>query len=305
MKTNKLTVVTAGVTLLFSMLACNMGQSPDPFVPVPPTVSQGLTESAPATEAPANNAASACANPYMPVIAGATWSYKLTGPVPDTFTKSIVSTDASSFTDQDTFGSGVTRQGKWNCENGNLTALNPSSGDSANVSAENVSIDFETTKMSGMTLPATINAGDTWTQTLTLEGTETINGTVMPAKNQVANTCKAIGIESVTVEAGTFDAMKVECVTIMNIEIVMNDTPIQNALTINGTNWYAENIGLVKTISTGTGFDSTTELTSYSIPILSVPRVDLAIFERPSTTFGTLRFLPPQTCQPNNQHSPP
>jgi hypothetical protein len=266
MKTNKLTVVTAGVVLLLSILACNMGQSPDPFVPVPPTVSAGLTESASATEAPANTTAGACANPYMPVVAGATWNYKLIGPVPDTFTKSILSIEASGFTDQDAFGSGVTRQGKWNCKNGNLIALNPSGGDSANVSAEGVSIDFETTAMSGLTLPATINAGDAWEQTLTLEGTETINGTVMPAKNQVANTCKAVGVESVTVEAGTFDAMKVECITVMNIEIVMNDSPIQNTMTINGTNWYAENIGLVKTISLGTGFDTTTELTSYSIP---------------------------------------
>ncbi len=267
MKTNKSTILLAGATLLLSMLACNMGQSPDPFVPIPPTVSQGLTESATAaTEVPANATAGACANPYMPVVAGATWNYKLTGPTPDTFTKSILSVEASGFTDQDAFGSGVTRQGKWNCENGNLTALNPSDGNSANVTTEGVSIDFETTAMSGLTLPATINAGDAWEQTLTLEGTQTINETVMPAKNQVTNTCKAVGIESVTVEAGTFDAMKVECITVMNIEIVMNDTPIQNSMTINGTNWYAEKVGLVKTISLGTGFDSATELTSYSIP---------------------------------------
>ena len=265
MKANKFNVLFAVGILTISILACNMGgPAPDTDTTQPAEVE--ATEGAPATEASAITTVDACANPYMPVVAGATWNYKLTGPVPDTFTKSIVSIDASSFTDQDAFGSGVTRQGKWNCENGNLTALNPSSGDSANVTTENVSIDFETTEMSGLTLPATINAGDEWAQSLTLEGTETINGTVMPAKNQVSNTCKAIGIESVTVEAGTFEAMKVECVTVMNIEIVMNETPIKNAMTINGTNWYAENIGLVKTISLGTGFDSATELTSYNIP---------------------------------------
>jgi len=266
MKTDKFLVAAAGIALLLSILACNLGTSQDPFEPIPPTVSQGLTESALTAETPANNAGGACSNPYMPVIAGATWNYKLTGPVPDTFTKSIISIEASSFTDQDAFGSGVTRQGKWNCENGNLTALNPSGGDSANVSAEGVSIDFQTTELSGLTLPATINTGDAWEQTLTLEGTETINGTAIPAKNQVANTCKAVGVESVTVEAGTFDAMKVECVTIMNLEIVMNDSPIQNTMTINGTSWYAEKIGLVKTASLGTGFETATELTSYIIP---------------------------------------
>ncbi len=266
MKTKRFSVAVSGGALLLSILACNIGQSPDPFVPIPPTVSQGLTESAPATEAPVNTSTGACSNLYMPVIAGTTWNYKLTGPVPDTFKKSIITIETNGFTDQDAFGSGVTRQGKWTCENGNLTALNPSNGNSATVTTEGISLDFETTAMSGLTLPATINAGDTWEQTLTLEGTETINGTVMPVKNQVANTCKAVGIESVTVEAGTFEAMKVECNAIMNIEIVMNDSPIQNTMTINGTNWYAENIGLIKTLSLGTGFDSVTELTSFSIP---------------------------------------
>jgi hypothetical protein len=70
----------------------------------------------------------------------------------------------------------------------------------------------------------------------------------------------------VTVEAATFDALKVECKTDMAITITMQDNPIQTNLTINATNWYAENIGLVKTVSSGEKFNSTIELTSYTIP---------------------------------------
>ncbi len=271
MKTFKLRTLLAPCILLLSILACNMGKSPDPFEPIPPTVSQGLTEAAltpdaPATEAPANVNPGACANPYLPVVVGATWNYKLSGPTPDTFTRSIIAADTSSFTDQDVFGSGVIRQGKWNCENGNLTALNPSNGDSASVNSENVTVDFQTTKLSGVTLPAIINAGDSWTQTTTLEGTEDINGVLIPAKNEFSNTCKAVGIESVTVEAGNFDALRVECQTAMNITITMNDSPFETAVTFNATNWYAEKIGLLKTVTQGEGLDSTVELTSYNIP---------------------------------------
>ena len=203
----------------------------------------------------------------MPIVAGAAWNYKLTGPISDTFTHSILSMESDSFVEQDVFNTGVTRQGTWNCDNGNLIALNPPSGASANVSAgNNVSVDFETKDLRGVTLPATIQAGDTWSQSLTLEGTQTINGTAFPASNQVTNDCKATGVESVTVEAGTFDAMRVECQTAMNISITMGDAPVQSTINVTGTSWYVQGVGLVKTATTGMGLDSTTELVSYNIP---------------------------------------
>ena len=273
MNINKTSYLIAGSVLVLSILACNLGKVPIPSGTTSPEVSPNEStpaiENTPVTEAPTDNqsgSSGACTNPYLPVITGATWNYKLTGPIPDTFTRSIISVEAGGFTDQDVFGTGVTRQGKWNCDNGDLIALDPSNGGSASINSENVSVEFQTTELSGVTFPATVNAGDTWTQTTTLEGTEVINGTQIPAKNEFTNTCKAIGVESVTVEAGTFDAMKVECQTVMNITITMQDNPIQTSLTLNGTNWYVENIGLVKTVSTGEGFDSTIELISYNIP---------------------------------------
>jgi hypothetical protein len=161
----------------------------------------------------------------------------------------------------------VTRQGKWQCNNGDLIALNPSTGNSANVTTEGVSMDFETKDLSGVTIPATINAGDTWSQSLTLEGTQTVNGTSYAASNQLTNNCTAMSIESVTVEAGAFDAMRVECKTDMNITIAIDpNNPISTPLSLTGINWYAEEVGLVKSITSGPGLESTTELVSYNIP---------------------------------------
>ncbi len=267
MNKNKISYLIAGVLLVFSMLACNLGQGPAPRETLSPE--ETTNESATATEAPADNSSSstgACANLYQPVITGATWNYKLTGLAPDTFTRSILSVEAGEFTDQDVFGTGVTRQSKWNCDNGNLIALNPSNGNSSNISSEGTSSDFQTTELIGVTLPATINAGDTWNQTATIAGTQTINEISIPSKTQFSSTCRAIGVESVTVEAGTFDGMRFECETVINITLTMQDNPIQTSLTINSTNWHAENIGLVKTVSTGEGLDTTIELVSYNIP---------------------------------------
>lgn len=265
--------------LVFSISACNIGATapPEDSTTTSPTQTPE-TESTPATSATEVSATeapttmppastNACDNPYQPVVAGATWNYKLSGPIPDTFTHTILSVESDGFTEQDEFGTGVTRQGKWRCEDGNLIALNPSGGSSASISTEGVSVDFETTEQSGVTLPASIQPGDTWTQSLTLEGTQTISGTSYAASNQFTNECTAIGIESVTVEAGTFDAMRVECQTNMNITVALDpNNPISTPLSSTNISWYAENIGMVKTSTTGAGLESTIELVSHNIP---------------------------------------
>ncbi len=264
--------------LVVSISACNLG-SPAPATdndvnatetaqeelsPTSAATEDSATE-APATVAPAS--ADACDNPYLPVVEGATWNYKLTGPVPDTYTHTIISVESDGFTEQDEFTTGVTRQGKWQCDNGDLIALNPAAGNSANVSTEGVSVNFETKDLSGVTLPAAIKAGDTWSQSLTLEGTETINGTAYTASNAFTSNCSAIGIESVTVEAGTFDTMRVECQTDMHITIALDpNNPISTPLSLKSMNWYAEDVGLVKSFTSSPGLESTTELVSYNIP---------------------------------------
>ncbi len=190
----------------------------------------------------------------------------MTGGVADTYVHSIVSIEASSFSEQDVFGTGITRQGYWNCDDGALIMLDPGADTSGTVSTEKATADFKTTSSSGVTLPATIKPGDTWEQAITLEGTEDIGGNQIPAKNEFTNSCKAVGVESVTVPAGTFDAMRVDCQTNMNITITMANTPVTTALKFTTTSWYAENVGAVKTAKTGDGGNSVIELTSYNIP---------------------------------------
>lgn len=271
MSVRHIRIISAVICLLFAMLACNFGSNASPSeTPAPgdkpdQTTPEAATATAAPTSAPTESA-SACDNPYMPVIVGATWDYKLTGPVPDTFTHTVLSMEEDGFTEQDVFGVGVTRQGKWKCEDGNLTALNPPSGSSGTVEAQAVQVNLETKDVSGVTLPGTITAGDTWSQSITLEGTETINGQEFPARNQLTSNCTAMGVESVTVEAGTFDAMKVECQTTMDITITMGGSDIATPINLTGTNWYAQDVGLVKTVTAGSGLDSTTELVSYNIP---------------------------------------
>lgn len=215
---------------------------------------------------PAASTSGACANPLYPVAEGVTWNYTLSGTVNDTLTRKITSVSSTGFEDLDTFGNGTTRTGKWNCDNGALIALDPAAGTSANVQVNSASADFTTTSMSGVTLPAAVNAGDTWSQSTTLEGTMTVNGKQAQAKNEFTSSCTANGSENVSVPAGNFNAMKVTCQVDMTITVTVSGATVPTTLNFTTVSWYAPGAGMVQSIGTGEGFDTTTVLTGYTVP---------------------------------------
>jgi hypothetical protein len=208
-----------------------------------------------------------CGNPLYPVIAGAQWEYQMTGTTTDTFTRSIVTVSESGFTDQDTFTSGVIRTGEWSCEAGNLINLDPVGSTSANVQTNGLNADFQTTAQSGVTLPASVEAGTTWTQSVSISGTIVVSGIAAEGTNDTSIACTASGMESVTVPAGTFDAMKVICQDSIAITVTTQGITV-SVPPINFTTeaWYAPGVGWVKAISSGDGIDTTVTLTSYSLP---------------------------------------
>lgn len=250
--------------LLAASLACNLGKSA-PTENTPGESNSNQLNNAP--EVSANSApASACDNVYYPTKAGNRWVYQMTGSAADTFTRTILANNGTSFTDQDTFSAGTIRTGEWKCENGNLIALTPGGGQSAAVTANNVTSSFQTTFLEGISIPAVINPGDTWTQKITIEGVVEAGGLSNSVRNEAVFTCNAIGTETVTVQAGTFETVKLECVTTMNISM-LNDgsaTPL-TSVTMNSTTWYAPKTGWVKSINTGSDLDSTIELVSYNV----------------------------------------
>ena len=106
----------------------------------------------------------------------------------------------------------------------------------------------------GVTVPASINPGDQWTQfRQTASGTITDNYT-------------AIGEETVVVTGGTFTALKIQ----VNSTIQMTTSGKTSNLKVDGFEWLAPGIGTVKTSYTFT-YPTTTnqqnrELQSYSNP---------------------------------------
>jgi hypothetical protein len=217
-----------------------------------------------ASAAPAAGNAGACANAYYPSTPGAIWTYANTSPMaPNSVsTRTISNISPTGFATNNAFSDAQVSI-KWSCKDGNLTMLN-----TATLTTKDISAKVASVSSTGYFIPAAITDGSTWAETLNILTTGTVGKTEVTQKNDTKIDCTANGKESVQVQAGKFDALKVTCVyDITTITDIAGQSkpgkPVNTPITF--TYWYAAGVGLVKSDETGS-IIGTSELTSYSIP---------------------------------------
>ncbi len=169
----------------------------------------------------------------------------MSGAASDRFTRTVVSISGDGFADRDEFSSGTVREGAWRCQGGNLIALTP--GTAPAVSAAGMRFEFTVESSEGVTLPADLRPGRTWSQRLVYSGRQTVGELTIDSRNDLTTSCKATGEEQVTVPAGTFQALRVECSYAMKITLQGTTLP----LNMNGVIWYAQGVGVVKSVDQG------------------------------------------------------
>ncbi len=230
---------------------------------VPPSPTAALPTATPIAPEPIA-VAGECQNPYSPVVAGASWQYRFSGPDPETestFVRSITAVRANGFDEQDVFGD-LTRQSSWECRQGNLINLTSASSLSVAVAG------MPTTQMTveantGITFPADPRPGMAWTQNVVLRSRIDQGGMDLESRNAMDISCQAIGMETVSVPAGNFEALRVDCTSKMEVSV----SGIQAfPLTETSSAWYARGVGWIK--SSGSTSTGTTEivLLAYTIP---------------------------------------
>jgi len=208
-----------------------------------------------------------CANPYYPVREGSTWNYNVTSTTAPSysFTDTITSLRSDGFTLTSQYDS-LTRTQEWSCTPEGITALSLGGGLSTSMS----NLVLETQNASGVTYPATINSGDTWFHKLDFTGTMDIAGESGDASGTTQSNFTALGMESVTVPAGTFNAMKVEVITTFNANVSFQGSTIPVAFTSTSISWFAQGTGWIKTESdsefAGQASTETIELQWFNIP---------------------------------------
>lgn len=265
------------IVLILASLACSLGgeipaqggevpsQGGEPTLDVPsaasPTVESTAT-TAPPTATVAPPAASQCQNPYFPVVQGASWEYQLSGMSTDTFVRSMPDVRENGFDDQDVFSSGTTRQGSWECQQGNLISLTPGSGGAA-VLAEGVQAIYTIESSTGISFPADPQPGQEWTQNTVYLGQENTNGVNIETRNVMDMACKVIGLEQVSVPAGDFETLRIDCSTKIDIFVSGN---LAFSFTSTSSTWHAQGVGQVKSSGSSNMGSTETVLLSYTIP---------------------------------------
>jgi hypothetical protein len=212
-----------------------------------------------------------CTNPYYPVRKGATWSYKSTGgPGGEySFTDTITSVRDDAFSLSTQIGD-VTRTQEWTCTPEGLAALQLGGAPAAMLSSQGIQMSLDVTSASGVAFPDQINPGDQWLYTAEVQGPVTFMNEEAEAAGQVLMNFSAAGNESVTVSAGTFEALRVEVDVTLNVDAAYEGITLPVSFSGDYTYWFAPGVGWVKSSGTGSvigsSFTETTDLQAYDIP---------------------------------------
>ena len=212
-----------------------------------------------------------CTNPYYPVLSGASWTYSGSGGPAGAyaFTDTISQVGADGFTLTTQF-SELTRTQEWSCTPEGLVALQYGGG-SGSIATTGSTATYDTTSVTGVTLPASIKPGDTWTQTYEIQGEQTLgDGQLGTSTGKIKSDFRAVGMESVSVSAGTFEALRIDTELLMELTVTVSGITVPTTITSSGSMWYAPGVGWVKSISSGTlmeqAYMDTIELTAYTLP---------------------------------------
>ena len=244
--------------------------------PVPPTSTQPIeTATVPSTEPLGTSTPvagqSLCSNVYYPVRQSATWTYKSAGgPAGEySFTDTISAVRADGFTLTTQIGD-LTRTQEWTCSAEGLTALQLGGAPAAMLNSQNIELNLEINNATGLTFPSQISPGSQWQQNMDVTGNVIAFNEQAEATGNVQMSFNPVGNESVTVPAGTFEALKVDVDVTLNVNATYEGITLPVSFTGDYTYWFAPNVGWVKASATGNvlgnSFTDTTELQSYNIP---------------------------------------
>jgi hypothetical protein len=248
-----------------SLTACDANKKNDTGMVLPIIQTSESTNTSPTSNG-------LCDNVLYPVRQGAAWVYTSAGGPSGSFnyTNSITAVRADGFTLTSQF-TDITRTQEWACQPDGLKALQLGDGSAAGISIQDMTAELTTSKITGISLPKDITSGMQWQYSVALQGT-----VAMPADQQSQSkgiysvSMKEVGKETVTVPAGTFEAIKIQSNS--NVDIVATFEGLEVPVKFNGTTitWYAPGVGYVKSVESGdfggTTFSAATELQSYSIP---------------------------------------
>lgn len=131
---------------------------------------------------------------------------------------------------------------------GDLTQLEAGYGPAGVVAAlGGIYGSLDTDNVAGLTLPRNISADDSWSQSMDLSGQVHLpNDTLGYAEGVYSASYTAIGMENITMPAGTYNAMRIQVNMLYDVVVTVEEIDVPWPFPVNLTLWYAPGVGLVK-----------------------------------------------------------
>ncbi len=213
-----------------------------------------------------------CANEYFPVKNNATYTYSSTGSPsgPYSFTRTLTNVRADGFSLSTKYKNQDILQ-EWQCKPEGLAPTQLGATDATSMLAFDKFTNLTAANITGIIMPPAITPGAEWNYALDIQGTEKVQGgTPATMTGRVSINYIAGNKESVTVPAGTFEAIAIEVNTVIDFNVVTGANTIKLSVDSTYTVWYAPGVGWVKASGYGKlggqDYVETIVLDSYSIP---------------------------------------
>lgn len=270
-KSQSIAVVLALYLVVSFSSACRLGDYLPGNTSTSNTASTNASDLAAKQSTSNNGAQGFCQLAYFPTGADIKRKYQITyqsgGLSPRQYTESFKHIGADSFVTHWQFAD-VQVDNNWRCTADGLLATQ---FDNNSVKTNNgVDAKIETIRSEGITLPpdSRWRTGEKWTADYDIKETINLpNSSMRPSGDgNVKLAGEIIGEESVTVPAGEFQATKLRIRQKFNLTIKINGAtmPVPQ-IPFETTAWYAEGVGMVKSVTTSNGATvATTELLSTS-----------------------------------------
>ena len=215
---------------------------------------------------------SLCYHPYFPIIEGASWTYD--DDLDEDYTIRIEETRENSFsmTQQLLNDENFLFTADWYCSEEGILRGSFAQVDLINQAAggeESPEFEFETLEWEGETLPSPdlLDIGYAWTSSYKLSANFDIEGFSDTFEVNVTIDHEIASIEEVTVPAGTFpEAIRVDSTGQIDMSSFFGEsTAFLSNFDFMYSTWYVEGIGMVKSSSEISGFDTGVRLIESSL----------------------------------------
>ncbi|RIH81072.1 hypothetical protein [Meiothermus hypogaeus] len=204
-----------------------------------------------------------CDQPFSPTRPGWEWQYRVTGERGSTYSIRKTSITDGSFT-QVRQTAGGREELKYRCTLEGIFPVDFGGSGSNRVEAggQPVSYDLEVVKVTGVAIPDydTWAVGNNWRLVIEVRGTGQQGPLRFNISGTLETTYRVVALENVSTPAGRFTAYKLQTTFATRMRANAGPISIPFNFESQGTSWYAENVGLVKSIQKSREGENVTEL---------------------------------------------